>query len=213
MKRHLLYAQLQKAVSDGFHSVIDQDGELLKNKLESEGVLTFSLFKCGFRLGIYMESVDNGYEWDWPSSYQNYLEEWPGEKESRFSVPMIDIYHDGVSSDPASWRGDRLIEKRVGSFAKLKPEMAASYIFYHYQMQEEKPESFNKTYTIGLWGSLLFSYYEWPASLGEAKPMGLLSTNNTPENWHAVMQPHFLPWEHAVNDQEYWQSAEFIYGF
>lgn len=29
--------------------------------------------------------------------------------------------------------------------ARLKPDMAASYIYYHDQMQEERPESFNKT--------------------------------------------------------------------
>lgn len=213
MKRNLFYSRVRKDALDSFRSAIDRDGESLKKQMESKGILTFSLFISGCHAGVYLESLGNGYEWDWPGSYRIWLEEWPGEDESRLSVSMIDIFHDGVPSDHTSWRGKRVVEKRVGSFAKLKPDMAASYIFYHYQKQEETPESFNKTYIVGAQGPFLFSYYEWPASLGETKRKGLLLTNNTPEDWHAVMQPHFVPWENAEKGQEYWRPAEFIHGF
>ncbi len=213
MKRNLFYAQLRKDASDGFRSAIERDGESFRNQLESKGVLTFSLFIIGCHAGVYLESLDNEYEWDWPDAYRIWLEEWPGKGEARLSVPMIDIFHDGVPADPASWRGASDVEKRIGSFAKLKPDMAASYIFYHYQKQEETPDSFNKTYIIGAHGPLLFSYYELPASLSESKRKGVLSTNNSPKDWHAVMQPHFVPWGDAADGQEYWQPAAFIYGF
>lgn len=215
MKRNLFYAQIRKDASDGFRSAIERDGESFRKQLESKGVLTFSLFISECYVGVYLESLDDKYEWDWPASYRIWLAEWPWEDNTRLSVPMLDIFHDGMPTDPASWRGDRHVEKRIGSFARLKPEMVASYVFYHYQKQEETPESFNKTYIIGAHGHLLFSYYEWPVSLSETKRQGILSTKNSPasSDWHAIMQPHFKPWKHGADQQEYWQPAEFIYGF
>ncbi|WP_054023568.1 hypothetical protein [Bacillus sp. FJAT-28004] len=215
MKRNLFYAQLRKDAIDEFRSAIEREGDSLRIQLESVGVLTFSLFISECRLGVYLESLDDEYEWDWPAWYRMWLERWPCENEPRYSIPMLDIFHDGMPTDPASWRGNRHVDKRIGSFARLNPNMAASYVFYHFQKQEEMPESFNKTYIIGAHGPLLFSYYERPSSLSETKKKGILSTNNSPapSDWHTVMQPHFKPWKHGGDQQEYWQQAELIYGF
>jgi hypothetical protein len=95
---------------------------------------------------------------------------------------MNDIFHYNQPDIAENWRGDRKVERRLGSLARLKPEMYGSYVFYHYQLQEEKPGSGNKTYIIGSHELYLFSYQELPVSLAEA-PQGLLATHNTPANW------------------------------
>ncbi|TNJ66141.1 hypothetical protein FE784_12045 [Paenibacillus hemerocallicola] len=125
-------------------------------------------------------------------------------------MPMIDIFHDGIPNDAASWRCNRAVEERIGSIARLKPDWVSSYIYYHYQTQEESPDSFNSTYMIGLLSRLLFSYYELPASVNDPKRIGKLETKLSPGSWHAVMQPHFEPWEGAPEDQCLWSRMELL---
>lgn len=147
--------------------------------------------------------------WDWPSEVSELFAPWPspGSDELRRSVPMLDVFHDGVPVDAESWRGDREVADRVGSLAFLRPEMFASYVFHHFQLQQERPEGFNKTYLIGSLGTLLFSYSESPATaanLGVPARAG----QRTPADWHGVMQPHFdlqLGRPDAAADEPIWR--------
>jgi hypothetical protein len=205
----MYYSQLRQGASEAFRAAIRLDQEDLRQRLESERVPTFSVFHCDPFLCVYLESEET-YEWDWPTVYGEWLERWPGQDKPALSVPMLDIYHDGVPTDAASWRDGRHVERRIGSIARLEPDMAASYIFYHYQLQEEKPESFNKTYIIGAHGPFLFSYHELPATVCESKKQGLLSTNHSPagQDWHVVMRPHFRTWENVSENEVIWKQME-----
>ncbi|WP_082600935.1 hypothetical protein [Agromyces sp. Root81] len=130
--------------------------------------------------------------WDWPAEIAELFERWPSPDSAdlRCAVPMLDVFHDGVPIDAESWRGDREVADRVGSLTFLKPEMFASYVFHHFQRQEELPESFNRTYMIGSLGTLLFSYSESPATAANVDAPARAG-QRTPTDWHAVMQPHF----------------------
>lgn len=126
---------------------------------------------------------------------RQFLQMWPSLSGPKPAVLMMDVFHDGEPASMEEWRGRRPVERRVGSLARLKPEMYSSYIYYHYQMQEERPSGFNQTYIIGAHENMLFSYFELPASLEDPKREARLKTNHTPQDWHVVMLPHFIPWE------------------
>lgn len=208
MNRQLYYSQLRVGKEEAFYHAIRQDDGDLRRQMQMEQVLSVSLFMSGRYLCLYMETHPDGYDWDWPAAYAEWLEVWPGEEQRRLSVRMLDIYHDGVPIDPDSWRFGRQVDDRIGCIARLKPEMAASYVYYHYQLQEERPESFNKTYMIGSYGTFLFSYREHPAVVGEAKCKGKLSSHNSPENWQEVMDPHFEPWTQVSDEERFWRNMQ-----
>lgn len=65
----------------------------------------------------------------------------------------------------------------------MKPEMVSSYIFYHYQLQEERPACGNKYGLISITENLLFFYTEEPVVKEEALYDGRMKTANTPGNW------------------------------
>ncbi|SDO22304.1 hypothetical protein SAMN04487897_11029 [Paenibacillus sp. yr247] len=133
MNRQLYYSQLKVGTAEAFCAAIRQDDGDLRSHLQTEQVLTGSLFISDRYLCLYMETVHDSFDWDWPAAYAEWLEAWPGEHGSRLSVQMLDIFHDGVPTDPDSWRESRQVDGRIGCIARLKPEMAASYIYYHYR--------------------------------------------------------------------------------
>ena len=74
--------------------------------------------------------------------------------------------------------------------------MASSYIYYHYQLQEERAFHGPKYEIIGMHENLLFGYQEFPAVVEEPVVPGRLRTKGTPDNWgDSRMDLHFQPWE------------------
>ncbi|MDQ0874640.1 hypothetical protein QFZ77_003299 [Paenibacillus sp. V4I3] len=217
--RLLFYSQLRKVMVSGFQQIVKEDANALREEWAAIGLTNVSVFSCVQYVCVYAEVLGgpNVPVWDWPMSFDQYLERWPTEPNDgdsssetlyRLAIPMIDVFHDGVLEDTDSWYGSRSVEKRVGSIARLKPDMTSSYIYYHYQKQKESPDSFNQTYMIGSFGRLLFSYHELPARVSTIKRQGLLTTKQSPDNWHEVMFPHFEPWEEAREGQQLWRKME-----
>lgn len=208
IQRLLFFSQILPYKDLHFREAIMKKADSLRIEWREHGLSEISVFMLDHLVCVYAESSNrsNAAGWDWPDEFGQCLEKWSG----RLSLQMIDIFHDGVPNDTASWRSDRQVERRVGSIARLKPEWVSSYIYYHYQKQEEAPDSFNKTYIIGNLGRLLFSYYELPASISEPKRVGKLDTNLSPANWHEVMYPHFELWEEVPDDQRLWRRMERI---
>ncbi|MCH1639422.1 hypothetical protein MJ257_04875 [Paenibacillus timonensis] len=139
---------------------------------------------------------------------------WPGgETETgtgRRWAPMTDIFHYHQPVAGTDWRhSDRLAEP-YGRLARLKPEEAASYIYHHYQYQEEKPGDGDKYGIIGLHESLLFFYSEQPATLEPATYEGKLNTSLKPVRWAEAMEPHFIPWTGVPAGQELWRKLELV---
>lgn len=80
----------------------------------------------------------------------------------------------------------------------LKPEMTASYFFWHYQFQEENPGVFDKYGILFLYGNLLVLYHEKPIEPERLKYEGSFQTHNTPvgkEAWDDMIERHFIPWD------------------
>lgn len=220
IQRHLYYSQLRKGMENEFQQFVKADTHALHKEWATLGLSNVSVFACDLYVCVYAE-VSGGSRvqvWDWPVSFDRYLEKWPTEPDPnvnanemlhRLAIPMIDVFHDGNPDNAESWRGSHPINtERVGSIARLKSEMVSSYVYYHYQKQEESPNSFNQTYLIGLQGRLLFSYHELPARVSSNKHQGLLTTKNSPDNWHEVMYPHFDLWEESIEAQQIWRKME-----
>lgn len=206
--RKMYRSEMKLETCVSFRSQLAEHEQLLRRKLHIPEVLTCSIFAYQRTLCIYMETTDPGFEFSWPELLVEGVECWPGEGTPRTVVKMMDVFHDGVPADEHSWREGRSIEGRSASLARLNEAWVSSYIFYHYQMQEEYPESFNKTYLIGLHEQLIFSYHETPTVVTRPRPRGLLSTEQTPKDWHAVMLPHFQPWEGVQEAHRLWVPME-----
>lgn len=125
-------------------------------------------------------------------------------------APMTDIFHYHQPAPGTVWRHPGRLTEPYGRLARLKPEEAASYIYHHYQYQEEKPGDGDKYGMIGLHENLLFFYSEQPATLEPAAYPGKLNTSLKPERWAEAMEPHFIPWTGVPAGQELWRKLELV---
>ncbi|PRX61505.1 hypothetical protein B0G52_12524 [Cohnella sp. SGD-V74] len=186
---------------------------LVSRSAREDGIERLSVFRFGRLLLVYAEyrekrGKDRGF---WNEEIERLLEPWPGgESGDRFEVRLNDIFHDDEPSEDVPWRRPGYEPRqRVGSLARLKPEQYASYVFLHYQLQEEKPRGFSKYYIIGSFERFIFSYQELPAQV-EPPRKGLLATANTPQDWHGAMEPHFEPWADTAEEERIWRELEEI---
>jgi len=180
----------------------------------AQHVATASIFRAQDWLYGYLESPREGdaegFATDFLAEYCTPIATSLGQ---RWAFPLPDIFHDGSPADDAQWRSPADIpQQRIGSLARLKPETYSRYVFYHYQRQAELPQSFNRRYMIGAHDTTIFSYQELPA-VTTAPPLPMLATHNTPRDWQAVMEPHFVPWTTTPGDQQYWQVLPCLWSY
>ncbi|MEI7027770.1 hypothetical protein [Paenibacillus sp. y28] len=124
------------------------------------------------------------------------LEDWPGRPEKRKWILMVDVFHFNEPASREHWLRKSPVERRVGRVAHLKPEMIASYVYYHYQLQEERAFLGDKYEIIAMHENLMFGYQEFPKVIEEPVLPKKLATSGTPENWEdSRMDLHFQPWE------------------
>jgi len=124
------------------------------------------------------------------------LEDWPGQEEARKWIALIDVFHFNEPASLDHWNRKEKPERIGGRVAYLRPEMVASYIFYHYQLQEERGFTGPKYEMIGMHENLLFGYQEFPAVVEEPILPGRLTSKHTPVPWATTrMDLHFKEWE------------------
>ncbi|NOU66594.1 hypothetical protein GC096_21350 [Paenibacillus sp. LMG 31461] len=198
-----------------FALALAEAAESWQSELREQGLLSCSIFARGSGVFLYFETASEccESEWEWPTTCKQMLETWPGDGGmQRYSVPMLDIYHDGEPEiREARENGGR---ERIGMLARLKPSKYSSYIFYHYALQEEKPSCFNPTYIIGAYEDLIFSYQERPSPAFEhGATRRKWPAPITPENWHDIMQPHFVPWSENEQGSILWETMDTILSF
>lgn len=202
---------------------VDEAVAYLRERVETLSVghhpgdlLTVSLFQWNRHLIAYWESVDQRQSAEtFFGEPFDLLEAWPGMAQPRAFVPMMDIFHyqepgRGGLDPLEDWRRKTPVTRVGGRLARLKPEMVSSYIFYHYQLQEERPGRVDKYGLITLHEDLIFFYQEYPPVVEEPRRAGKLSTANTPDHWHDVMFPHFSLWNDAPAGQEIWREISLI---
>ncbi|WP_438444343.1 hypothetical protein [Gorillibacterium sp. sgz5001074] len=176
----------------------------IRTRMTEAGVPILSLHQWEEQLFLYYEAAGKPVA---PAELLEGLETsllvWPGTQEERRWVPLIDIFHYQRPVEAADWSrmGPKEPYARV---ARLKPEQAASYIFYHYQLQEERPGIGNKYGMIGMHENLLFFYSERPEVVEKPAYEGILRTANTPGDWPSLMEPHFILWEEAPGERKIW---------
>ncbi|KRF05521.1 hypothetical protein ASG89_20550 [Paenibacillus sp. Soil766] len=184
-----------------------------QRELREQGIVSCAIFAKESGIFVYFEAVSEDCEWEWPSACRDLLETWPGSGGmKRYAVPMLDIYHDGEPEirDARQNCG----RECIGMLAILKPSKISSYIFYHYALQEEKPSCFNPTYIIGAHEELIFSYHERPTpAFVNGATRRKWPAPITPENWHDVMQPHFIPWSESEQGPILWEKMHAILSF
>jgi hypothetical protein len=174
-------------------------------------LMTLAIFRWGIHFFVYVERIQTPITADMLfDNMDDWLESWPGQAGPRCFVPMMDIFHCLEPESVDHWRRKQAAERIGGRVARLQPEMVSSYIFYHYQLQEEKPGSFDKYGLISLHEDLIFFYQEFPALVELPLRRGKLTTTNTPDHWHEVMFPHFHLWEDAPAGQEIWRDVTLV---
>ena len=159
--------------------------------------MTLSLYKWEQNIFLYYECIGITIQpHDIFSNLGDCLMGWPGKKDKRKWIPMMDVFHFNQPISKKHWRRKKPVERKVGKVAHLKPEMISSYIYYHYQLQEERAFLGDKYEIISLHENLLFGYFEFPKVIEEPLVEKKLSTSGTPKNWEdAHMDVHFIPWE------------------
>lgn len=182
-------------------------------KLIREGqLMTAAGFKWNRNLFLYYECMDKVLppEMLLPEA-TNHLDDWPGQELPRKWIHLIDVFHFNAPMDAAHWRRKAPVERQVGRIAHLKPEMVASYVYYHYQLQEEHTFHGPKYEIIGIHENLLFGYQEFPAIIEEPILPKKLATSGTPEDWNeSRMDLHFQPWP---DGHLYFKPIETLFSF
>ena len=182
----------------------------LKEVSDSGDIENPSLFRYDKHIFLYFEFATKEF---FPEKNMKelsaYLEVWPSFDGYKIWTPMYDIFHYQAPQNNEEWRRKTKVIHPLGRIIRLKPEMIASYIFYHYQYQEEKPCDGDKYGIIGIHEDLLFFYCETPAIIEKPTYAGLLNTKNTPSNWSEIMSRHFLPWI-DVRDSFEWREVTLI---
>ena len=182
----------------------------LEQRSAADQILTASLFRWRNNLFLYCECPDAAIApGDLVGGLDQAMATWPGATTPRVWAPMMDIFHYNRPQSVEHWRRDQPPEARTARVIYLRPEMVSSYIFFHYQMQEEKPGAGDKYGQISIHENLLFFYLEQPATPEAAQHQGLLQTTNTPASWQEVMVPHFQPWNDEEGE-ELWRPIELV---
>jgi L-rhamnose mutarotase len=182
----------------------------IKAMADTGRIMTLSAYRWQKNVFLYYECIDCEIRpGELFAAVGSLLEDWPGKAEKRQWIPMTDVFHFNEPVSAEHWKRKHPVEKRVGMVAHLRPEMIASYIYYHYQLQEERAFSGDKYELISLHENLLFGYLERPEIVEEPLTPKKLNTSGTPVNWlDSRMDLHFIPWEDGT---PYFKDIELIF--
>ena len=122
---------------------------------------------------------------------------------------MAEIFHYAEPQSAEHWKRKNPDFTPVLKINRLHPEKVASYIFHHFQLQEERPRPTKlKFSSIFIYGSTIVMYFEKPDEIDELDYPGYLTTNNSPNNrWGELMGQHFLGWEDV---EEPWRPMDLL---
>ena len=211
--RHQFKAKIKEGSVEHFADSLQGKKAEIDNQLAVMRVHFFKVFQFSDLLFIYLESEITLSKFDLPSSFDGMLMDWPGESGNRKFVSMLDIFHDAIPRSESVWRDSGLPRESLGSIVYLRPEKYCSYVFYHFQLQEEGIRKFNKHYVIGAHENCLFSYQELPAVVDNTNHDRVLDTNVSPENWTELMGEHFRPWPEGLDIEKPWKSMKEIFSY
>ena len=213
MYRHQFRAQLKSESGAKFIDLINDCKKEVEEVLRNYTVNWLRIFQFEDQLFVYLESSLLLPNFNLPATLSEYLLDWPGNIDARKFVAMLDIFHDAIPRQESIWRSDLSSRESAGSIVYLRPEKYCSYVFYHFQLQEEGVRKFNKYYLIGAHENCLFSYQESPAEIDVTNHDRVLGTTNSPENWGELMAEHFKPWQANREDGESWKKMTEVFSY
>ncbi|MDR1800190.1 MAG: hypothetical protein LBR19_09995 [Bifidobacteriaceae bacterium] len=184
--------------------------EALQRRVAGGEIMTASVFRHGLDFFAYYECLgDQIPPEDLFGDLTRLAQGWPGEAAPQAWAPMADIYHGAEPVSVGYWvrRGP---VQALGQVNRLRWDKVASYVFYHYQYQEEKPGDWAKYAAIYLQDNYLFFYQEEPDGPAVTPYPGRLETANTPDGWQELMLEHFLPWDDDPALARPWRPAETV---
>ncbi|WP_248924244.1 hypothetical protein [Paenibacillus hamazuiensis] len=196
IKRMIYRAAWEKGREEAGIRALRESGQAVR-LVERGELMTAAAFTWRGNLFLYYECMDREVAPDEVAGAAvPYLADWPGQAEPRKWILMIDVFHFNEPASAEHWLRKAPVERRAGRVAHLKPDMMASYIYYHYQLQEERAFHGDKYEIIAMHENLLFGYQEFPKVIEEPVVPGRLQTKGTPENWaDSRMDLHFQPWD------------------
>lgn len=211
MKRLIYRGQAKDGLKE---TIIDsmQKEQTALHLVSSGQIMTLAAYHWNDNIFLYYECVQDDImpEVIFPE-VMDYMQDWPGECLMRKWIPMIDVFHFNEPADYEHWIRKEPVELRRGRVAHLKPEMMSSYIYYHYQLQEERAFLGGKYEIIAMHENLLFGYQEFPNVVEEPIIPKKLHTSGTPANWNdSRMDLHFQPWE---DGHLYFKPIEQIFAY
>lgn len=211
--RHQLKAHIDKGSGDSFPQILIEEKDQIAASSRGAGINLFKLFRFDHLLFVYAESADPVLILELPAKVTSALLDSPGDFGDQKFIPMLDIFHDAIPRVESVWREPGAPITSLASIVYLRPEKYCSYIFYHFQLQEEGLRKFNKRYIIGALENCLFSYQELPAVIDTTNHDRVLHTNVSPENWVELMGEHFQPWPEGLDIEKPWKSMEEIFSY
>ncbi|MED5019648.1 hypothetical protein P9847_20335 [Paenibacillus chibensis] len=211
MRRCLYQAEWRGAEQPKTYFQDDAVCSALTEVMERLQVVNLSLFADKNRLFLYYECLEKeaGPDRLLGNSGEK-LAIWPGTGKVRWWVPMTDIFHYQHPLSNEQWVRKHSDRRPFGRVARLEPEQIASYVYFHYQYQEEKPGDGDKYGIIGLHENQLFFYSELPETLEPVPYEGKLNTSLKPDHWAEVMEPHFIKWKGVPEGQDIWRKLELV---
>ena len=209
MKRYIFRSIMKPNTSaEAFARSAEQN---IREKCRTGKLFSLNLYRDGQNLYLYYEITEGDIS---PTELfdesNRMLVCWPGDEDERYWIRMADIYHANVPKDPEHWkRGSD--NSRSGRLNRLQYDKLASYIFYHYQFQEERlGQSKMPRMIIGIHENLIFLQTEFPVGKMEPGAEPGLETHNTPmDSWQSLMNQHFMKWPEEISEQ-YWREIPIL---
>lgn len=196
VERKLWRAAIAQKLTPRFRESAASRMEALKG-LEADGIIMhLGLYLWEENVFLYYEALRQGVEPDFlfPEA-TGLLALWPGEREPRPWIRLIDIFHFNEPVSVDHWRRKKPAGRQVGQIGRLKPKTIPHYLFYHYALQEEQAFPGDKYEIIGISENLLFAYREKPEDFEPPLYPPRLETKVAPSNWDSVDIPScFIPW-------------------
>lgn len=211
MKRLIYRAQINDGQEEAAKNSLKNEKKAQTLVLEKK-VMTLTGYYWEKNIFLYYECLEEDISpEDIFGEINGYLVDWPGQNNMRKWVPMIDVFHFNEPVNAEHWTRKEPVDLRKGRVAHLKPEMMSSYIYYHYQLQEERAFLGGKYDIIAMHENLLFGYQEFPSLVEMPLANPKLHTKGTPIDWNdSRMDLHFQPWEDGYL---YFKQIELIFEY
>ncbi|QGQ97661.1 hypothetical protein EHS13_23605 [Paenibacillus psychroresistens] len=216
MERWMFRAIIKDSEEQKLRLELNKHFDSVRAMVDNGKLMTASLFIQDQNVFLYYENLEESIiPSELFSNVEPFLEKRPEVGTNKCWIPMNDIFHFSKPLSVDHWRRKGAVQARVALIARIKPDMLSSYIYYHYLLQEGHSTNDNKYCMIGLDENLIFYYEELPKTVENQVKQDQRITHfphNWQDTWQELMEPHFIYWEEASENDRKLKPCEFIFG-